>query len=109
MRFFLFWAPLMLACVLLSSAAISTGIPLRSLDGTWQAAMQATCANHRSQCLSIAIEDQAIGQWQGKRIVIQTVRSQEEAAVALLQAQLTTPQQQFVEVVAQTARPKASQ
>lgn len=108
MRFFQFWIPLMLACWLLSSVAIGTGIPQRSLDGPWHAAIQAACASHRAQCLSVTIEDQVIGHWDGKRIVVKAVRSQEAAAVALLRAQLSPQQQQFVQVVAETTHPKAT-
>lgn len=102
MRIFTFWTPLLVAGGILSLAAIGAGIPAKTLDGDWSSSITATCSRNRDKCLSVSIRDQALGIWDGKVVLVNAQRGREDAAVALIEAQITGNQKYFVTVAADT-------
>lgn len=100
MRMFTFWTPLLLAGAMLSIAAIGTGIPTKILDASWASSIMAACSSNRDKCFSVSIQDESIGIWDGKVVLVKAQRGREDAAVALIDAQVTGSQRYFVRVAA---------
>ena len=100
MRIFTFWTPLLLAGAILSFATIGAGIPAKTLDAGWWSNIATTCANNREQCFSVSVHDKTIGIWDGKAILVKAQRGREDAAVALIDSQVTGLQRYFVTVAA---------
>lgn len=104
MRFFVFWLPLLIAGAILSLAAVSSGIPAKTLGGAWASNIVSACAKNRDKCLSVSIREQADSFFDKKIVFVKAPRGAEAAGLALMDAQSTEFQKHFVTVLADPSR-----